>query len=257
MSLSNEKPKRKVQSTLAIPIHNTMVTCPTCGMTYNSSIATDVAMHRRYHTEFSNGISWPSALATRAVLETYNIVVTVKSNKLGQLKNSVKRETKKAVVQTIDKSNKKQVEKVEQLLKMVNRELNACDDSKQWRSEKFENSKAFVLVVENKAIGVCTTDTINCGQWLVHETQFVVPNQTIKNVCIGISRIWIAPKWRQNGAARFLLNCVLKNSIYGKVLSRNQIAFSQPSHGGGLLAKSFNGVLHKSGKFLIPIYQEF
>ncbi|WLF77122.1 hypothetical protein PVL30_000831 [Lodderomyces elongisporus] len=246
---------RNVQSVLNISPTWTKKVCSTCHMTYNPSVSVDASVHKKYHSDFMSGINWTATLGSKS-LETVTLVSSKKSSKLGQLKSSVTRETKRVVIHTIDKQNKRQVSKVEEILKMVNTELNAADDSKQWRSLAFDSSKAFILVLDNKAIGICTTDSINHAQWLILKNQKIVPDRKLDGFCIGISRIWIAPKWRNHGLAGSLLQCVMKNSVYGKILSRHQIAFSQPSFGGGLLAKSFNGVMHKSGEVLIPVYTE-
>ena len=251
--MSSCKNDKKVQSILAIPFKRT--TCRVCGMTYSSQVRADVDAHKKYHTQFTIGITWPHALNLKP-LSSFTVIRKERTSTLGKLKSSTTSKRFKVDIQTIDKHNKKHIEKVEQILSMVNKELNATEDSKQWMSTKFETSKAFVVLIDGKAIGLCTTDSINDAQWMVYKSQTVVPNQVLKNVRVGISRIWISADWRQHGLAKELLNCVMKNSIYGQVLRKNQIAFSQPSYSGGLLAKAFNGVVHKSGELLIPVYYE-
>ncbi|KAG7665481.1 ECO1 [[Candida] subhashii] len=251
MNKSNRS-KRTSQSILAFPTSNKRTTCKVCEMTYNLHIPSDKEIHNKYHTNFVNGIIWPITLIENG-LDNFTLLFKSPSK-------STKRETIRASIFTIDKNNKKQVQKVDQLLGMVNKELNAADDSKQWKNIAFESSKAFVAVIYNKAVGLCTTDLIDSeenSKWMIHSTQTIVPNQTNPRAKIGISRIWIAPKWRQYGIATRLLNIVMENSIYGVRLMKSQIAFSQPSTNGGLLAKSFNGVVHKkSGEILIPVYIE-
>lgn len=247
------KNDKKVQSVLAIPFKR--ITCRVCNMAYCSQVRADVEIHKKYHTQFTSGVTWPRSLNAEP-LSSFVVIRKEKSSTLGNLKSSITSKRFKVHIQTIDKHNKKQIEKVEQILNMANKELNATEDSKEWTSSKFESSKAFVVLVEGKAIGLCTTDSINEAKWMIHKTQTIVPNQVVNNIRVGISRIWISADWRQQGLARELLNCVMANSIYGQVLRRSQIAFSQPSYGGGLLAKSFNGIVHKSGELLIPVYFE-
>ncbi|KAI5969932.1 ECO1 [Candida margitis] len=244
---------RKVQYVLDIPFKRT--TCRVCGMAYSSQVRADAEVHRKYHTQFTNGVTWPQSLNLDP-LSSFAIVRREKSKQLGKLKSSTVSKRVKVHIQTIDKQNKRHIDKVNQILQMVNRELNATDDSKEWMSSKFKFSKAFVVLVEGKAIGLCTTDSINEAKWMVYNTQVIVPNQVMKNIRIGISRIWISADWRQHGLAKKLLDCVMANSVYGQILRKSQIAFSQPSYGGGLLAKAFNGVIHKSGETLIPVYFE-
>ncbi|KAI5951371.1 ECO1 [Candida jiufengensis] len=259
VKVASDKSTKKVQSILNFTDNNIKktITCTICEMTYNSKLPVDVDLHKKYHLEFTNGISWPNTLTPSNYLaQNFNLVVTETRPKLGKLKSIKAQNIVKARIIVIDKTNKRQIEKVDKILKMVNQELNATEDSKQWRNLNFKNSKAFVIVINNKAVGLCTTDTITEGKWMIFKNQKLVPNQTISGVKIGISRIWISPRWRQLGLGLKLLKFVTENSIYGQSLFKNQIAFSQPSSNGGKLAKSFNGVLHKSGEVLIQVYTE-
>ncbi|CAK9435527.1 uncharacterized protein LODBEIA_P02540 [Lodderomyces beijingensis] len=204
--ITDGKAAKKVQSTLAIPHTHVTRTCTQCGMTYNPLLAADVGVHAKYHDNFTNGISWPPMLQSpQHAAETVFVTLKRKTTKRGSLKSIVTREGKSATIQIVDKLSSKQVDKVETMMAMVNSELNAVDDSKQWRSAQFESSKAFVLVIDNRAVGLCTTDTIQHGEWLIHKTQSLVPNRKISSCRVGISRIWIAPKWRQNGLAASLV----------------------------------------------------
>ncbi|CUM63927.1 uncharacterized protein PRCAT00001515001 [Priceomyces carsonii] len=254
--------ERKVQALLKFPstsLITTATTCKTCGMTYVHSIHKEKQLHEKYHVNFMNGVPW-TTLETEKVIQIVTIMKeTVKHTHVFD-KDTVGVTTMQAKILIIDKKNKKQVKKTEELIDMVNRELNASDDSKAWRKENLELGKAFVIIIDERAIGICTTDPIKDverqSRWLVHRTQTIVPNQINKLIQVGVSRIWIAPRWRRCGLAIKLLDVVLKNLVYGIALSRRNIGFSQPSHFGGLLAKTFCGVEHKSGETLIPIYLE-
>ncbi len=57
----------------------------------------------------------------------------------------------------------------------------------------------------------------------------------------GISRIWVSKAKRRNGIATLLYNVMAKHFIFGMVLSRSQIAFSQPTSDGSAFACSVNG----------------
>ncbi|KAI5960128.1 ECO1 [Candida pseudojiufengensis] len=246
--------KEKVQSILTFNNDfKKTTTCTICEMIYNTKIPADVEVHKKYHLEFTNGISWPSTLMSSEAV-TFNLIRHNSKPQTGKLNLVRNQNSIQVTIQTIDKSNKRQIGKIEKLLNMVNQELDASDDSKQWRDSNFERSKAFVVIINNKAMGLCTTDTVNEGKWMIFKNQKIVPNQQISGIKIGISRIWISPKWRRLGLGLKLLNYVCENSIYGQRLQSGQIAFSQPSSAGGKLAKSFNGVKHKSGEILIPVY---
>lgn len=235
------------------------VTC-TCGMTYYSHIPKDKEVHIKYHAGYMNGIAWPDSFSNNVVLTFPLVRNTTITKKLGMVKTKRSTETVQVEIVAIDKKSKKQILKTEQTVAMVNQELNAPVDSQSWMDEEANGGRAFVLIIDNKAVGVCTTDPIHDiteqAKWMIHSSQTIVSGQVNQNTKIGISRIWIAPKWRRYGLARALLETVLKHSIYGIVLKKSQVAFSQPSYSGGALAKDFNGVKHKSGEILVPVYLE-
>jgi len=234
-------------------------TCGICRMSYLKHVASEVAVHKTYHDEFVHGIIWPKSWGS--VYKT--VMIRTKPQSKPQLLSAKLSRKASAPVQvaitTIDIGNKRQVAKVDRLLEMVNRELNAPPDSQQWKQPEKLAAKAYILVVNGRAIGIVTTDTIESdsqGRWMIHSSQTIVPGQINSRIKIGISRIWIAPEWRRMGLGTVLLNTVAQESIYGVRLDKNEIGFSQPSTSGGNLARTFNGVKHKSGEILIPVYIE-
>lgn len=257
---------KKVQTMLNFPSSSPnasqSTTCATCGMTYYNHVPKDNEVHKKYHFNFINGIPWPTSFCNN-VLERFIVLHDPSSKaKSASISKKLQGTAKESLIVTIDRKAGKQVKRVEEIMKVVNSELNAASDGEAWHkdNEGSMQGKAFIVVIDGRAIGICTTEPIHDvdlqSRWIIHRTQTVVPNQVNKLVKLGISRIWIAPKWRRYGLARKLLDIVLTHSVYGIVLDKREIGFSQPSFSGGLLAKSFNGVTHKSGEILIPVYLE-
>lgn len=236
-------------------------------MSFYKHVQNDKLVHAKYHNDFINGLPWKNEIAT----PLRKFLVSVNENSVH------------VAILGIDRALFRQVKKVDKLLEMVNRELDAPAANDSWKrrskhqrretEKKGDNNKsadsvnpspiegkAYVVLAQSRAIGLVVTEPImdvtSQAKWMVHRTQDIVANQVNKNIRIGISRIWIAPKWRRFGLANHLLQVVLKYSVFGMRLKPHEIAFSQPSHAGGLLAKSFNGVRHKSGEILVPIYLE-
>lgn len=231
----------KVQAKLNLQQRNT--TCKTCGMSYFHHMEKDRALHTRYHSEFLNGPRWKIA-------DTPTKVVRISCNK----------KFLECRIYTVGVTPR-QVSMVEKLLKMVNQELNAPPAGEAWKAatEGDRKGRVFVAIVQDRVVGLCVTERIDAdrqARWMVHRTQELVPNQTNKRSKIGISRIWVAPKWRKFGLAKQLLDVVLTHLVYGITFDKREVAFSQPSFAGGLLAKSFNGETHKSNEVLIPVYLE-
>lgn len=224
---------KKVQSLLS----HTNITCKVCGMAYYPHVAADKSAHSRYHEGFENGPPWTT---TDSPILTERV------------------QGAEVALYAVDRTSARQVARVEALLEMANRELNAPEAGSSWKEQRNTPvpGRAYVAVVQDRAVGVCVTEPVAEARWMVHTTQEIVPGQINRNVRVGISRIWVAPKWRRYGLALRMLDAVLDNAIYGMRLDRNLVGFSQPSHAGGLLAKRFNGVVHKSGHTLVPVYIE-
>lgn len=272
LSSNNDKKRKtrsldsRIQTVLNFPSSslNTSqsTTCATCGMTYYKHVSNDNDLHEKYHFNFINGITWPTSFCSN-ILERFIVLAdsSVEARRTSKSKK-LHSSSKETLIITIDRKLIKQVKRVEELLKAVNRELNAPSDGKAWQKDYKGpiQGKAFIVVIDGRAIGICTTEPINDVEkqcrWIIHRTQGIVPNQVNKLIKLGISRIWVAPKWRLRGLAKRLLDIVLAHSVYGIVLDKKEIGFSQPSFSGGLLARSFNGVIHKSGEVLIPVYLE-
>ncbi|KAJ9446971.1 N-acetyltransferase eco [Diplonema papillatum] len=60
--------------------------------------------------------------------------------------------------------------------------------------------------------------------------------------CIcGVSRIWVEPAFRRRGIATQLVEAARNHLVYGCAVPRDQVAFSQPTPAGKLLARTFAG----------------
>lgn len=231
------------QSTLHIG--NPRITCKQCGMTYYKHIPSDKQSHLQYHATFCSGVVWPFS---NTPIEEYRV------NHRGRVN----------VELTIgNKNQESQMRRVAQAVAMVNQELNSCGDSGQWRQKQWNGDiepKAFMAIIHHRVVGVCTTDSVTVGteqcRWMVGDSQEIVPRQINSAIKIGISRIWVAPKWRRKGIGMKLLEMVMKYSVYGVKLEAKNLGFSQPSAAGRGLAEKVCGVKHKTGRVLIPVYIE-
>ncbi|BHF59073.1 Establishment of cohesion 1 [Sparganum proliferum] len=57
----------------------------------------------------------------------------------------------------------------------------------------------------------------------------------------GIRRLWVSPQHRRQKTATTLVDCVLKNLYYLTHLTRDQVAFCEPTADGADFAKSYTG----------------
>ncbi|RKP30565.1 hypothetical protein METBISCDRAFT_15956 [Metschnikowia bicuspidata] len=236
------------QGILNLPLATKPTSCKTCGMDFYSYVGKDASVHARYHDVFVNGPKCDLDADTNL--------------HCNRLRVSLGRSSVECSVYCVDKKNFRLVRKIETLLETVNRALNAPPENAAWKeiSESGSAGYAFAAVLNRRIVGLCVTEPITDIQkqtrWVVDRTQAVVPGQVNNRCKVGISRIWVAAKWRRHGIAQLLLETVQRALVYGMTLQKHEIAFSQPSHAGGKLARQFNGLCHKSGEILVPIYLE-
>ncbi|KAI0462448.1 hypothetical protein LJB42_003941 [Komagataella kurtzmanii] len=239
---------KKVQSHLRTSLPQQEI-CPVCKMAYVPYLAQDIKLHDAYHQKVQLGRPWTESWGN--VLHVSALAIPQKIQRNSTLVPC------KYVEVNID--NKVEVNAAQQVIGIANKCLNAPPECNYWMSDK-NRGKVFLCIAENRAIGVVVTESMNDPKvkphWFIVEKGRVVENQTVKDVLVGISRIYVSPEWRRSGIASQLLKVVCHFSFFGITLKPLQIAWSQPSEYGGKLASKFSGVKHKSGKILIPVYNE-
>ena len=57
--------------------------------------------------------------------------------------------------------------------------------------------------------------------------------------CVGINRIWVLPEARRKSVATRLLDAVRSSLIYGTIVEKNQVAFTDPTPDGRRLAAKY------------------
>lgn len=62
-----------------------------------------------------------------------------------------------------------------------------------------------------------------------------------KPAILGVSRIWTSSSHRKHGVASTLLHAAKSNFLYGMTISKEEMAFSQPTESGGKLARRWYG----------------
>lgn len=232
-----KKSTRKVQTTFG---GQTPRKCKQCHMSYYPHLKRDAAAHKKHHASYLDGPSWP-------VSSDYLPIKTISLRKNG----------KSVPVRYVSVPKSAHLSA---LMLVVNGELNALTEADHMDVQTTGiAAKSYVAIAGGRAVGVCTVEPIRDvalqGRWMVIESQEIVAEKPNNKVRVGISRIWVAPGWRREGIAHSLLDVVRESTIYGAVLDKSALGFSQPSSAGARLAKSYNGLSHK-GNWLIPVYLE-
>lgn len=244
----SSKAKKSVQSTLQFSSTPVVIKCTKCLMTYSNTSPSDLLQHKQYHDLRLNGKKWSNSWG--------DVVTRMEPRKGSPCSNYQSDE----YIVMISPKKPKEVKAMLELLTIVNDELNAPHDENAFWSEISESGgqqgKAFVYIKNNRAVGVITVEYIentHRGKWMVLETKSIVP-KVVPDVKLGISRIWVCRNQRNQKIATRLLESARIKSIYGCVVNKWEMAWSQPSQSGSKLAESYNAVKHGSGKLLIPCY---
>ena len=236
-------------------------TCKICGMEYVPSLPEDAALHRKFHTMNIGGVD-----ITKAMLERL---------RQGELWSGSE-QSFVAVVTRRDPLAMRN--KAGEVLKVVNTELGAVPISQDalWshltnlESEASRNGNAehttvdryrmYLYIQGSKCVAAClaeriqaafpvlssTTDDSTAGVLAVQpstdaKSPFMCISEARKPAVMGISRIWTSNSHRQQGIATMLLNLARSDFLYGMAVSKETVAFSQPTENGGRLARKCFG----------------
>lgn len=168
---------------------------------------------------------------------------------------------------------------VQKVLATVNKELSAVDiddavlwsqrilndkesgseirqsDSEKRNDHKSDRYKVFLHVKDGKCVGLCLAERITKahrvkvekkkkdtgkGSTRATSSSISIEEGTVPAV-VGVSRIWTSKSSRRIGIANNLLECVMSQFIYGMEISKDELAFSQPTESGGQLARAWYG----------------
>jgi len=218
------------QSVFTVGI-NEKITCENCGMTYFKHVDADKKLHSQFHKKVLNGRDWSVKWGTKI-----------------QDINSSQDE----YICCVNPKNSTEMKATIDLLDLVNHDLNAPEDNEFWLKGD-DSGKVFVYVKNGRAIGVVSVERITQGTFLSIEDGQIARNIKLE-LLAGVSRIYVCKKYRRMGIGLRLLGTLQTHFIYGMIIPKNKIAWSQPSFAGGKLATSFNGIKHKSGRVLVPVY---
>lgn len=245
--------KRLVQSRLQISSRDNLTECTKCGMTYSPSIIDDTTTHKNYHEMHLKGKKWPNTWGLGILLTSSNdssrLTPPSSSSKMGALSARDER------IIMVRSDHQAEVRTTIHILDIVNSELHAPHNENEFWCRPNSSGRAFLYVKEDRAVGVLTVELLKPERcrWMIYEDRSIVDGVEPRFI-LGISRIWVCRTQRNKGIATRLLEAARCNTIYGKTIEKWAMAWSQPTDSGGKLASHYNGVMHKSGKLLIPCY---
>lgn len=249
--------KTFIQSTLKL--NDNVLKCTQCGMTYSKSNLHDEITHSKFHDMSLRGRKWSKNWGTNVPIihnldhadDEISTIMNLQSSKM----TFFPKESNNDRIVMIRPDHKNEVKSTLQIMKLVNNELNAPHNENNIWSTIEGQGKAFVYVKNDRAIGIVTIQILKKDQskWMIYNSKNIVQNANPRFI-LGISRIWVCREQRLNGIATRLIDTARHNTILSKCVTKNYVAWSQPSESGAKLALAYNGIKHKSGEILIPCY---
>lgn len=231
---------------------NKFLECKECGMMYNVGDKRDEQLHAKYHNEMvSSCLKY-----TSGAFKMEKVVQDFVDGKVLVVEYSL----------DSDQSIKKSLEVLEYVdIQLGINELcndgNHLDANLKQRKKSLINTRSkfyfFVDKTMRKIVGFCLAEQIDKAFPIKYlngnENTFSyddeICNEEVKKakVFCGINRIWVAPEMRNKKIATRLLDSVCLNFFYVFKLTPAQLAFSDPTPNGRMLAKSYC----KNDSFLI------
>ncbi|KND04864.1 uncharacterized protein SPPG_00563 [Spizellomyces punctatus DAOM BR117] len=206
-----------------------LVTCPDCGMAFSKAKAEDDALHQKYHRAVVNGVEWPGYKSETVACEFAD---------------------KSQIIVVTNTSAKQLKSKAAAIVSLVNNELGSIS------TDVPIGCKIFLYISAGKRIQGCVVAepvSSACRVMLASETigddgkeisiqmngSVAVRRDVTVEVLCGISRIWVLKSERRKGIASKLLDAVRAKFLFGCVLDKGSIAFSQPTGAGKALAERY------------------
>lgn len=239
-------------------------TCVQCGMEYIPSNKEDAALHSDFHDLNSTGIEIGQVLLKDSA--TRSIAPENKPLRDGE------------VILVVDRqSSVLSRNKIKKILDVVNGELSAphISDEDLWsglepkdqvvltrkRSNQGSGSggprfKAFVYLVNARCVACCLMEKISAGYSVIKisneqgkeeelganaRSSSISISDRPEAVLLGVTRIWTSRPFRRKGIAEILLDCARRHFFYGMEVTKDLVAFSQPTESGAQLARRWYG----------------
>ncbi|XP_051969743.1 N-acetyltransferase ESCO1 isoform X2 [Xyrauchen texanus] len=213
------------------------MTCNVCGMLYSPTSPEDESQHLLFHNQFISAVKY---------------VGWKKERILGEYPDG-------KIILVLPDDPKYALKKVEEIREMVDNDLGF----QQVETNVPSQTKTFLFISNDKKVAGCLiAEHIQEGYRVIEESVLegtegekvmferqrawccsTVPEPAL----CGISRIWVFSMMRRKGIASRMIECLRNNFIYGSHLSKDEIAFSDPTPDGKLFATHYCG----TSRFLV------
>ncbi|KAG9348119.1 hypothetical protein JZ751_004149 [Albula glossodonta] len=211
--------------------HFGTTTCGVCGMLYSAANPEDETQHLLFHNQFISAVRY---------------VGWKKERILGEYPDG-------KIILVLPDDPKYALKKVEEIREMVDSDLGFHQVDTKCPSQ----TKTFLFISNDKKVAGCLiAEHIQEGFRVIAEPapegsegeKVMFERQrawccstTPEPALCGISRIWVFSMMRRKGIASRMIECLRNNFIYGSHLSKDEIAFSDPTPDGKLFATHYCG----------------
>lgn len=214
------------------------VSCNICGMLYTASNPEDETQHLLFHNQFISAVKYVGWKKERILAEYPD----------GR------------IIMVLPEDPKYALKKVDEIREMVDNDLGF----QQAPLMCYSRTKTLLFISnDKKVVGCLIAEHIQWGYRVIEEKLPVIRSEEEKvrferqkawccstlpepAIC-GISRIWVFSMMRRKKIASRMIECLRSNFIYGSYLSKEEIAFSDPTPDGKLFATQYCG----TGQFLV------
>ncbi|NWI51592.1 ESCO1 acetyltransferase, partial [Calyptomena viridis] len=208
------------------------ISCNICGMLYTVSNPEDETQHLLFHNQFISAVKYVGWKKERILAEYPD----------GK------------IIMVLPDDPKYALKKVEEIREMVDNDLGF----QQAPLMCYSRTKTLLFISnDKKVIGCLIAEHIQWGYRVIEEKVPEVSSENEKVIferqkawccstspepaICGISRIWVFSLMRRRKIASRMIECLRSNFIYGSYLSKEEIAFSDPTPDGKLFATQYCG----------------
>ncbi|XP_060029556.1 N-acetyltransferase ESCO1 isoform X2 [Erinaceus europaeus] len=257
------------------------VSCNVCGMLYTASNPEDETQHLLFHNQFISAVRYVLASLNKSIIQKCPEFVNSKGVPSQQRKTTHKFDHPSKIIRVwmgwkkerilaeypdgriimvLPEDPKYALKKVDEIREMVDNDLGF----QQAPLMCYSRTKTLLFISnDKKVVGCLIAEHIQWGYRVIEEKVPVIRSEEEKvrferqkawccstlpepAIC-GISRIWVFSMMRRKKIASRMIECLRSNFIYGSYLSKEEIAFSDPTPDGKLFATQYCG----TGQFLV------
>uniref|UniRef100_A0A182WEB8 N-acetyltransferase domain-containing protein n=1 Tax=Anopheles minimus TaxID=112268 RepID=A0A182WEB8_9DIPT len=197
--------------------------CKQCGLTYSTNEPEEELFHDNFHRT--------QAKLTFTGGPNEHVVTQVPEWDV----------TGRIIVVSQNEANKQLLKKVQGVLEVVDSELGFAA-----QGELPDGACVYLAIARTTVLGICVVQPVQYANRMIcleglHGVPIDCYSSEFYPAKCGISRLWVAPKYRRLGIGRKLVSSIRYHYIFGYTMTYDEIAFGAPTEMGKLFAESTTG----------------